>query len=97
VLTVDHLRNGITYLIGSDSRNISTGEMAQKIFDFGLVVIYGPLMLLLAYPPDAAFLKRPRLQFPDFIHPPRFSLQLVVQLLRLFLVPRAKRLSNSFP
>ena len=72
-------------------------EMAQEIFDFGLIVIEGPLMLFLTDPPDATFLKRPRRQFPDFIHPPRFSLQLVVQLLRLFLVPRTKRLSNSFP
>lgn len=54
-------------------------------------------MLFLTDPPDATFLKRPRRQFPDFIYPPRFSLQLVVQLLRLFLVPRAKRSSNSFP
>lgn len=54
-------------------------------------------MLLLADPPDATFLKRPRRQLSNFINPPRFSLQLVVQLLRLFLVPRTKRSSNSFP
>ena len=72
-------------------------RLLKEVFYFGLIVIEGPLMLFLSDPPDATFLKRPRRQFPDFIHPPRFSLQLVVQLLRLFLVPRAKRSSNSFP
>lgn len=71
--------------------------MPQEIFYFGFIVIEGPLMLLLADPPDATFLKRPRRQLSNFINPPRFCLQLVVQLLRLFLVPVPRDRLILFP
>lgn len=86
-----------SFTVRRDGRNIPAGEVPKEVFDFGLIVIEGPLMLFLTDPPDATFLKRPRRQFPDFIHPPRFSLQLVVQLLRLFLVPVPRDRLILFP
>lgn len=53
-------------------------------------------MLLFPEPPDTAFLKGSGGENIQFIHPPCFRLQSVVELLRLFFVPRVKRLSNSF-
>ena len=72
------------------------GKMLQPKLNFGFVIIQRSLMVLFPQPPDAAFFEGSDGQVADLVNPPRFRLQLVVELLSLLFVPRAKRSPNSF-
>ena len=72
------------------------GKMLQPKLNFGFVIIQRSLMVLFPQPPDAALFEGSDGQVADLVNPPRFRLQLVVELLSLLFVPRAKRSPNSF-
>ena len=96
VLTVDHPVNGFMNFLRRYLRDITAGKMLQPKLNFGFVIIQRSLMFFFAQPPDAALFEGSDGQVADLVNPPRFRLQLVVELLSLLFVPRAKRSPNSF-
>lgn len=96
VLTVDHPVNGFVNFLRRYLRDITAGKMLQPKLNFGFVIIQRSLMVLFPQPPDAALFEGSDGQVADLVNPPRFRLQLVVELLSLLFVPRAKRSPNSF-
>ncbi|MBZ7609749.1 hypothetical protein FML07_02985 [Klebsiella pneumoniae] len=77
-------------------RDITAGKMLQPKLNFGFVIIQRSFMVLFSQPPDTAFFEGSDGQIADLVNSPCFRLQLVVELLSLLFVPRAKRSPNSF-
>lgn len=78
-------------------RDITTGKMLQPKLNFGFVIIQRSLMVLFPQPPDAALFKGSDGQVADLVNPPRFRLQLVVELLSLLFVPVPRDRLTLFP
>lgn len=78
-------------------RDITSGKMLQPKLNFGFVIIQRSLMVLFAQPPDTAFFEGSDWQIADLVNPPRFRLQLVVELLSLLFVPVPRDRLTLFP
>ena len=100
MLTVDHPVNGFAELPPPlSSRHHGRKNAAAKGINFGFVchhpaIAYGPLF---PQPPDAALFKGSDGQVADLVNPPRFRLQLVVELLSLLFVPVPRDRLTLFP
>lgn len=97
VLTVDHPVNGFVKFLHRYFRNVAAGKMLQPKLYFGFVIIQRPLVVFLPQPPDTALFEGSDRQVADLVNPPRFRLQLVVELLSLLFVPVPRDRLTLFP